>query len=349
MIVVVTVFRSNNYGSLLQAKVLGDILSQYDEVRFLDNGKRSFWEWGLVKGVLVAAIKQLKLRKALFLANKLLQNYFGWRKLKTVAKIPQNKDVVIVLGSDEIWNVTKANCDFAEFWGEGLSGKLISYAPSTNNSTLDALKSREFVERNLQRMSCISVRDAHSRQLITNLTKKNIELVLDPTMLKPLEYYVNEKKFFPKVDRYIAVYVFDSRITQDERKSLKQYASTKGLKLVSVGGWNDWCDCSLPAINQNPFLHYINAEYVVANTFHGTAFAINFHKQFVTYGRKSNKITELINMFHLEDRNVSELDPNALNSIMSKKINYREVDDLLKKYRNESLNFIKRSLSTETD
>ena len=172
MIVIVTVFRSNNYGSLLQAKVLGDVLSQYEEVRFLDNGKRSFWEWGSVEGVFVAAVKQLKLKKALFLANKLLQNFFGWRKLKTVADVPRNRDVTFVLGSDEIWNVTKANCDYAEFWGEGLPGKLVSYAPSINNSTLDALRKREFVERNLQRMSYISVRDVRSKQIVSDLTNK---------------------------------------------------------------------------------------------------------------------------------------------------------------------------------
>ncbi|UTW68393.1 polysaccharide pyruvyl transferase family protein [Anaerobacillus sp. HL2] len=49
------------------------------------------------------------------------------------------------------------------------------------------------------------------------------------------------------------------------------------------------------AIYKSPFefLRYIrDAEYIVTNSFHGTAFALNFNKQFITVGRQ-NSIQDL--------------------------------------------------------
>jgi len=51
-----------------------------------------------------------------------------------------------------------------------------------------------------------------------------------------------------------------------------------------------------------------NAEFVVTNSFHGMIFSVQFRKQFVIFSREQcdNKIEELIGLFGLSDRMLTE-------------------------------------------
>ena len=87
------------------------------------------------------------------------------------------------------------------------------------------------------------------------------------------------------------------------------------------------------------------ADFLVTNSFHGIAFSINYNKQFIAVGKsKYNvRIQSLLRLFHLEDRFVMP-DKSANEVMHQKEIDYKEVNENLKKLRKDSIEYLKSSL-----
>lgn len=92
-----------------------------------------------------------------------------------------------------------------------------------------------------------------------------------------------------------------------------------------------------------------NAEFIVTNSFHGTAFAINFGRQFLTIvpSRKSNnsRQKDLLTLMNLTDRMLSDSDPMP-DKIQP--INYQSIHPLLEIQRNKSITFLKMQSENKT-
>ena len=103
-------------------------------------------------------------------------------------------------------------------------------------------------------------------------------------------------------------------------------------------------------VDPNGFLRLIhNATYVCTDSFHCTAFSIQFHKQFMTFYRfsqssvtgRNSRIDSLFNLLeiskkHIYSGKISDIDDT---------INWVDVDVKLKKLREKSIEFLKDSLS----
>ena len=86
-----------------------------------------------------------------------------------------------------------------------------------------------------------------------------------------------------------------------------------------------------------------NAEYVITDSFHATAFSLNLNTQFIiVYPEKfSTRLQSLLSLLNLENRvaiNDSDL------SVIDNKIDYQIINKKLQKMRDESLNWLKKSL-----
>ena len=85
------------------------------------------------------------------------------------------------------------------------------------------------------------------------------------------------------------------------------------------------------------------ADFVITNSFHGTAFSINLNKQFVVYQPSafSTRIMSLIEIVGLRSRLVSDdTDITAL-----PEINYSLVNELLDAEREKSMDFLRKALA----
>ena len=85
-----------------------------------------------------------------------------------------------------------------------------------------------------------------------------------------------------------------------------------------------------------------NAQYIVTNSFHGTAFAINFNKEFFVeplseaFGTNS-RLTNILDLFGLKERLIFSEDV----SMYDKTIDYDNVNKVLNEERKHSLEFIR--------
>lgn len=82
-----------------------------------------------------------------------------------------------------------------------------------------------------------------------------------------------------------------------------------------------------------------NARYVVTNSFHGTAFSINFNKDFFMEllpeeQKVNSRLTNILNVFNLRSRQIVD----GENAYIDQPVNYEEVNKILKQEREKSLN-----------
>lgn len=343
-ICIVTVYNSYNCGSYLQAKNLERALQPLGKISFLDFKVRKVLKSYFHKIRKTAETSRnlsYILRCAIFEMGELIRLRYWWMHLDTVSIESMNEHTdLVVLGSDEIWNISRSGCKHPIFWGKGIEVKKISYAPSINSATVNDFKDGKYTKY-LDELSAISVRDSYSKEVLKNFCRKQIDIVLDPTLLYPPENTEN----FTFNKPYIAVYLFYGGISKEDQLAIIDFAKRRNLALVSAGQYIYWCNASIHSKKGNPFYIYQNADFVITNTFHGTAYAINYHKKFVSFSKDKNKILGLLESFELLDRVV--LQPKLLEVQLERDINFEKVDELLRIYRRKSLAFIKQFVKTK--
>ena len=337
-IAVITVFNSHNYGSFLQARALGEALRSYGDVTFYNSKTRNNFKIfiGKAKRTIKFREKLSDILKGPFYEFKeWLQIRKCWKSLSSSTEIGHSD--VVALGSDEIWNITRAVCRFPVYWGGGIDAFCFSYAPSVNQSTVEDFAAYpEYIDY-LRQIDRLSVRDTHSQKVITELAQRKAQIVLDPTLLqKP-----KEETF--RFDRpYIAVYVFEGSLGKEDQNRIIRFAREKGMPLISAGQFLNWCDHCVHSRDGNPFFIFKDAAYVITNTFHGTAYAINYEAQFISFGKAKPKIKSMLAQFGMEDRIV---DKNAtINEIADKTIDYSVINDRLHTLREQSLAYIESAI-----
>ena len=122
------------------------------------------------------------------------------------------------VGSDQVWNYTFNIMSEIEFLKFADSEKTIAYAPSFGISMIPKIMEDTYIY-GLKHIKHLSVREDAGAKIIKDLTGRDAQVVLDPTMLLLKEDYEKiEKK--PKTDitkKYILLY-FLGCISEKRRK-----------------------------------------------------------------------------------------------------------------------------------
>ena len=294
---IVTLCKSPNFGAYLQAFALKEVLSGYGyKVSFLD-----IYDEANNKKRLQFLFRGWKRRPLTVLFNfrKLLAFRSVEKRLNIVPRGDLSQFRAVFIGSDEIWSVTNGTFNSApEFFGLNLGSLLkFSYAPSVGNSGVEDMRRHpEFME-GLRKLDMLSARDGETYEVATKAARRDdVTLVLDPTFLH--DFSANEEKFDVGC-RYLLVYTYG--FSDEVVKEVKAYARQHGLKVISAGFHHSWADKNV-SCNPFEFLSVVKAaECVVTDTFHGSIFAIKYHKNFVSYGRHKKKVKYLLESLGLED------------------------------------------------
>jgi len=90
-----------------------------------------------------------------------------------------------------------------------------------------------------------------------------------------------------------------------------------------------------------------DAEYVVTDSFHGTAFSINFNKPFTTLvnpvSNMNSRVMSILEITRLKDRIIYDDGKNRMPDSLI--IDYQEVNKIMNEWRKKSIDFIKKALS----
>lgn len=354
---VVTFHRALNYGAILQAYALENILAEvgvYAEIidyrcLYTECVYRPF-DIRHCKNISSGAKKCVKSFELIKKRRRF--NEFTKKHLRVTKKCGTKTDLqrtaakfdAVITGSDQVWNPNATGGDFGyflDFVGSGT--KKIAYAASIGYRTFPPKYESKCIEY-LKGFESISVREKSACKTVAESADKDVENVLDPTLLlSDLRWLDIAEKPRNLPHRYILVYMMEGcKYTIEKARAL---ARDKECDLVLINPTlmqRQTCKdfVMYKAASPEEFVGmFAQADAVVTNSFHGVAFSIIFKKEFyaeTSNAEKSARIIDLLALFELSDR----LLPNEING----KPNWEKVNSQLIKEKNKSISWLKDSL-----
>lgn len=255
-----------------------------------------------------------------------------------------------MVGSDQTWGearTSKSPIYFLECVHPNYPK--LSYAPSIGTTHISP-EYLQILKEKLSEFRSLSCREKTNCGLLKSELHREVNYVLDPTLLlnasdwnkisSPISPYVLEKK-------YILCYILG------EKKSISVFAEKlgkeKGLKVYYIVTRPLYLQ-KTNRIFATPesFLSLIReADTVITDSFHGTIFSINFGTQFYSFTKRESKedvdndrIMEMLRTFNLEDRFRADGDMS-----FEQDVDYSKIHLLLNRYRQQSMDYLTRTLN----
>lgn len=275
-----------------------------------------------------------------------------YRTARQLQEKPPKCDVYIS-GSDQLWNakITDGMIDPAyllEFGNEDVKKITFSMGVSFNAMREPV----ETIKASLMKLDAISLRENDAYNLINELTENKVEMHIDvdPTFLLCKEDY---EKYIPTEqlcdEPYILTYTMPDESQQKVNRVAEELGRKTGLRVIDVNGnpQNGNREIKDNRIGgPAEFLWYIkNAEYVVTNSFHGTAFSVNFEKDFVTipHSHTGYRVTEILDKIGLSNCYATN-EEDALQAL-EMKVDYMEARKKLDDLRNASIEYLIKQIN----
>ena len=357
---ILTVPFNNNYGGFLQTFALKRVLESMGHKVMIINRRRNRTITlrsilgDLLRGLHLLEDKQRKLskytnqfqKKYLFPYTK---KYYSSQELKKCVKY---KFDAVIVGSDQVWRYRYFNVWIDDFFCNFLEGTNIShfsYAASMGSDEMDYPQDKiERCSNLLKDFKAISVREESSVKLLREyFGVENVQVVLDPTFLLDKQAYVDLfiDKYTEPQDPYIFTYVLDD--SEEIKRSIEEFSRQKNMPVVNIkaqtGNINE-IDVIEPVEKWLSAIYY--ADYVITDSFHGTAFSLIFNKQFVVYGniqRGVSRMQDLLGRVGLIDRLI--VSNYKVKTILEQEIDWASVNKQINIYKDGSMAFLKSSLT----
>lgn len=369
---VITLHTVKNYGSVLQTYATQKKLEQMGaRVEFVDYWRENTldrnvmheslngsgrWNRNPLTRLAYRAVKYPSIRKRVQVFNGFLQRYIHltperYLSLEELEKRPPKADLYCT-GSDQVWNsewnggIEKPY--FLEYAPEG--GKCFAYAASFGKEKLDP-EEQKTTKTLLQKYSAISMRESSGVRILNEMGIRGGVQILDPTLV--LEANEWKKLMSPRRVRQKYLLIYQLNKNRGFDRYARRLARAKGLKLIRLSydyhhivksGRLVCC----PSVETWLSLFY-HADYVVTDSFHGTAFSINFNKQFAVFypSRFGGRLESILKLTGLENRVVADCGSFAQ---ADRSIDYRPVERILTEERKKADAFLTEALKIqETD
>lgn len=321
---ILTIHFGINHGSVLQCYALSRTLEDLGaEVEVIDYVPSRYKMWNNVvikfpeksllwKVAYFFASSIIRLPQKLIFRSYLKRHIILSRRFSTQTELsanPPSADLYLV-GSDQVWNsVYNGRADMSYFLGfAGKEARRASYAASIGRDQLDEGEGSELAAA-LDGFLGISVREARASELLSDVGVRT-RVDLDPVFLFSRDRWMQLASRRGMGQSYVLVYViaqnYADMISQArevaDRLDCRLYVlSVKPIRTAEV-------DKNFIFSDPSDFLSlFSNARFVISNSFHGTAFSIIFHRDFLTYATKYNsRIENILHYTGLEDRLVRD-------------------------------------------
>lgn len=262
---------------------------------------------------------------------------------------------IYMTGSDQVWNPSAFSSIEPYFLTFAPKGKRkVSYAASLGVSEIpNTLKDK--YSQWLGSYDAIAIREENGKNCIKQLLEMDVEWVIDPTLLLGKREWMKVSEVYPCIPpNYVLIYQLSDSITI-ENLALR-IGKEKGIPVYRICK-RAYCIRKTTSITNIPdagpaeFISLIaNANYLITNSFHGTAFAINLSVQFYTVlsatKKNNSRMESLLGLVELKKRLVR--DDIVIEKIdITSQIDFTPVQILLQKEREKSKEYLKRIISSQ--
>lgn len=364
-----------NYGAALQAFALQRAIQQelhYNNVIINYQSEMQKKEYSIFKQIesfrffvrdvlSVAYYSKLKKKKQnfeRFIEDKLTTT----RELTSIEEVQQvaKQYDVLICGSDQIWNTNLPDYSDA-YYLPSLLNK-ISYGPSLGKKISD--KTIEKLKEYVNEFQYLSFREKASVELVKEKYNRDSAQVVDPVFLLTANDWDKQtdeegEEIIKKHEKgYIFLYsIFYSDGLLEAVSNLSKEMNlpvitafgshniTKGIRTQQHGIKVDYCADPIR------FIRYIKgSQMVVTDSFHGTAFSVLFHKDFLTFqtlrdGKpiRDERIANLLETVGISGNTLSN-EKGIIQYSEDRQYDWDRVDVVTDILRRESLQWLKKSI-----
>lgn len=356
---IITFHRAINYGAVLQAFALNESIKKlgyvpitidyknphiekiYNPKHFNYRSLKSF-----LSGILTYNRRKMKkerfeeFREKYFILDQ-TSNLYATENIRHLDSYDK-----FITGSDQVWNYAPTQFDkayFLDFVSD--SRKKNSYAASFGFDKVPDEYLGDY-KAFLGDFNNISVREEQGAIIIKELLNRKAEVVLDPTMLLSKDDWGTISQDYKIKKDYVLIYqlatsqsLLNFAVNLSKKTNCKiiyiSDALRKRIKAKYANG-----------IGPQEFLGlFKNAKYIVTNSFHGTAFSINFNKLFFVEmlpppAKVNSRLENILDTFDLRSRQIV----SGANDNIFAEIDYKKVNKKLEIERQRSLDYLKRIL-----
>lgn len=247
-----------------------------------------------------------------------------------------------ITGSDQVWSPRTVGFDPVYFLTFADGQKKNSYAASFGVREIPENLREEYKKR-LSGYSHISVREESAVPMVQELlTDAQPERHIDPSLLLNAEQW-GKLAAAPKDRGYVLL--FTVNMPKKLIAFARSLAAAKGLKMIYINEKPIFCEKGIEyrrSASPEEFLGLIkHADYVVTNSFHGTAFSVNFRKNFYveldTKSGRNTRAESLLKILGISGREITEDVYKGTDS----EIDWNHVEQELGVEREKALQYLK--------
>ena len=247
-----------------------------------------------------------------------------------------------IAGSDQIWNFRIPGADARYFLPFAAPQKRHSYAASFGADALPE-KAKEWAAKQLSLFQNVSVREASGCPIVEELTGKQAEVCLDPTLLPD---QADWEALTPKLDGEDYVLLFLLKYDDVLLKKAKDEAERLclPLKIVTAAFMPQ---IGMPAWNTTGVIDWLsairNARCVFTNSFHGMVFSMIFERSFQIQrlggelSSRNGRLEELLKQLQLEAAFDGVVTPD-----------YTKIRSLLEEKKQASIAYLRRIVENDS-
>lgn len=352
-----------NYGGLLQAYALQTILKRMGHEVWTEDRKYYSSYIERIKLLIARLIKY----RGFYYSTKEQEQFIAHNAASFIHKYITTTEPIssctkeelrkyhfdaYVVGSDQVWRpiyspyLPNYFLDFTV----GQHVKRVAYAASFGTPEWEfSAEQTKQCARLVKNFDAVSVRENSGVELCRRYLGIDAVHLLDPTMLLDKEDYIYlvEQEQVPASGKNLMVYVLDQ--SEEKEAIIKKVSQVLGLFSNVVMPQKDFREVGSKEIEQCVFppvtdwlRGFMDAEYVVTDSFHGTVFSILFNKPFVVIANKERgmaRFTSLLKMFNLEDCLVYSRE-NVTNEKLRTPVSFEKVNQILEIEREKANAFL---------
>lgn len=344
---IITLYGNNNYGNKLQNLALQTQLERLnldvttikgEDLRLLTLAKK-YIKYLLKKDVKTVERKE---REKFFIEFNKNIKYSEHIVNMYSPRIEKNYDYYIY-GSDQIWNCEfegKSDMNLGLFTSKE---KNVAFAASFGINEVCEKYKEKYIKA-MNNFKAISVREEQGKNIVKDLVNKEVQILLDPTMLLNKDEwnkYERKPKNLKENSKYILNY-FLGEITEEAQKEISRVAEENDCEIINIMDENSPFYISGPS----EFLYLESHAFLICtDSFHSSVFAILYDRPFCVFERKdkhnsmNSRINTLLNKFNMQDRYFR-------NQITEKNltVNYNEAKEIIHSEKNKSIDYLKKAL-----
>lgn len=261
-----------------------------------------------------------------------------------------------VCGSDQIWNPVLFDGNdpiyTLDFVPDGK--RRIAYAPSIGLSEFPKEHIEDFKNK-IERFDFISVRESAGQAIVQQLTDKEVKVVLDPTLLLNDGDWSKIATSVKMKRPYIFCYLFGTRKYIGEFTEYVRRATKMDIVCIPLTEREEKSDY-IKIYDAGPceFLGLIrDAALVITDSFHATAFSINFNTPFYSLLRNeanernnmNSRVENLLAMMQMEERLI--VDQIRFPVTAELEMDFTTSNKILSQRRAEDFGFLEKALNLE--